>query len=123
MTTLGAPEVGAQPATRHLRGGVSRTFPAGPPALLRRRFPDSGIVRDEAGQAAELGAVLDLVEYSGIDGAFVYTYVAPSYPSSREAALDLDAASYALVGSWPDGSTERRAESGVVADRFASSTG
>lgn len=86
-----------------------------------RRLKD-GVVRDEAGQAAELGAVLDLVERSAVEGVFVYTYIAPSYPSSREPAFDLDAASYALVRSWPDGTTERKAAFGVVADRFASST-
>ena len=78
-----------------------------------------GIVRDEGAQAAELLDQLEAIESAGVDGAFVYTYVAPSYPSSPDPQRDLDAASFALVRSWPDGSTERKAAYRVVADRFA----
>ena len=85
-----------------------------------RRLKDF-IVRDEAEQASELGAVLDLVEASGIDGAFVYTYVAPSYPANDDPSRDLDAASYALVRSWSDGRTDRKAAYTAVAERYARS--
>ena len=46
---------------------------------------------------------------------FNYTYVMPSYPSSLENAKDLDAASYALVRSWPDGRAEPKAAYHTVA--------
>lgn len=78
-----------------------------------------GTVRDEAAQAAELEDVLDVIESSGADGAFVYTYVAPSYPSSEDPALDLDAASFALVRSWPDGATQPKRAYRAVAARYA----
>ena len=79
-----------------------------------RRLRD-GIVRDEGAQAQELAELLATAESSGIDGAFIYTYVAPSYPSSLENAKDLDAASYALVRSWPDGRAEPKAAYHTVA--------
>ncbi len=66
-------------------------------------------MRDEDGQARELEALLELIDASGADGAFVYTYIAPSYPSSADPVNDLDTASFALVRSWPDGRTEPKA--------------
>ena len=78
-----------------------------------------GIVRDEDGQARELGALLQLIDASGADGAFVYTYIAPSYPSSADPVNDLDTASFALVRSWPDGRTEPKAAYHAVAARYA----
>lgn len=77
-----------------------------------------GIDRDEVEQATEIVAVLDLIASSGAEGAFIYTYAAPSYPSSQEGPLDLDTASYALVRTWPDGTTERKAAFTAVADRY-----
>ena len=78
-----------------------------------------GIVRDEDGQARELDALLQLIDASGADGAFVYTYIAPSYPSSADPVNDLDTASFALVRSWPDGRTEPKAAYRAVAARYA----
>lgn len=83
-----------------------------------RRLRD-GIKRDESGQATELAAVLDLAELNSVDGALIYTYIAPSYPSSLDPAQDLDAASFALVRSWPDGRTEPKIAYGAVAERYA----
>lgn len=77
-----------------------------------------GVVRDEAEQAGELDALLDLAEQSGVDGAFIYTYVAPSYPSSPIPGEDLDAASYALVRSWSDRRTEPKLAFRAVAQRY-----
>ena len=57
----------------------------------------AGIERDESAQAAELDDLLETLDASGVDGAFIYTYVAPSYASGSDAASDLDAASFALV--------------------------
>jgi len=78
----------------------------------------NGIVRDEAGQAQELADLLATAESSGLDGAFIYTYVMPSYPSSLESAQDLDAASYALVRSWPDGRIEPKEAYRTVAHMY-----
>lgn len=82
-----------------------------------RRLVD-GVVRAEAAQAAELTDQLDEIAAAGVDGAFVYTYVAPSYPTSDDPQRDLDAASFALVRSWPDGRTEPKAAYRAVAERF-----
>jgi len=77
-----------------------------------------GVIRDEPGQAAELIVLLDQMDEAGLEGAFVYTYVAPSYPSDPDPARDLDTASFALVRSWPHGRTEPKAAYRTVADRY-----
>lgn len=95
---------------RRVAGGG--TPGAGGPHLV------DGIVRDESSQAAELIDQLDAIQVAGADGAFVYTYIAPSYPASHDPMRDLDAASFALVRSWPDGRTEPKAAYRAIADRF-----
>lgn len=88
-----------------------------------RRLPP-GTVRDEAGQAAELTGMLGAFEAAGVRGAFVYTLVAPSYPADDEdPRLDLDAASYSLVRSWPDGRTAPKASFHAVAAYYAQPPG
>ena len=77
-----------------------------------------GIERDETEQAAEVADLLTLMETAGIEAAFIYTYISPTYPSSRDPAYDLDTASYALLRSWPDGRTERKAVYQAVAERY-----
>jgi hypothetical protein len=77
-----------------------------------------GIVRDEVAQAAEISELLDVMESSGVSGAFVYTYVAPSYPSDPDPIHDLDTASFALIRSWPDGRTEGKVAYRTVAERY-----
>jgi hypothetical protein len=77
-----------------------------------------GIVRDEASQAAEIVELLDIMTSAGVAGAFAYTYIAPSYPSSTDPARDLDTASFALVRSWPDGRTEPKLAYAAVAERY-----
>jgi hypothetical protein len=84
-----------------------------PEARLR-----NGVVRDEAAQAAEVDNLMDVISSSGLAGAFVFTYVAPSYPSATDPAHDLDTASFALVRSWPDGGTEPKAAYHAVAARY-----
>jgi len=78
-----------------------------------------GIERDEGEQAGALSALLATAGSSGVEGAFIYTYIAPSYPSSLDPTQDLDAASYALVRSWPDGRTEPKAAYHTVAHLYA----
>jgi hypothetical protein len=82
-----------------------------------RRVRD-GIVRDEAGQTLELTDLLDTIDGAGLDGAFVYTYVAPSYAAHADARHDLDTASYALVRTWPNGRTGPKAAYRAVAERY-----
>jgi len=77
-----------------------------------------GIVRDEASQAAELVELLDIMTAAGVAGAFAYTYIAPSYPSSTDPSRDLDTASFALVRSWPDGRTEPKLAYAAVAEHY-----
>jgi hypothetical protein len=90
---------------------VDRSSPPG-------RLP-ADTVRDEALQASELADLLAIFEAANLRGAFVYTLIAPSYPSSAvDPALDLDAASYALVRSWPDGRVEPKAAFHAVAARY-----
>ena len=44
--------------------------------------------------------MLTTFEDSGVDGAFVFTFVAPTSPTSDDPKHDLDMASYSLVKSY-----------------------
>jgi hypothetical protein len=57
-------------------------------------------VRDEAEQAAELSEDLRIFDAAGVDATFVFTFVAPTSPTSDDPLYDLDMASYALVKSY-----------------------
>lgn len=57
-------------------------------------------VRDEAEQAREIIDVLTIFDRTGVDGAFVMTFVAPIAPYSKNPRYDLDMASYSLVKSF-----------------------
>ncbi len=57
-------------------------------------------VRDEAEQAHELTDLLTIFDDAGVDGTFVFTFVAPTSPSSDDPTYDLDMASYSLVTSY-----------------------
>lgn len=59
-------------------------------------------VRDEGLQAQELSDLLTLLKGAGVDGAFVFTFVAPTFPYNEDPRYDLDMASYALVKSYTD---------------------
>ncbi|WP_091341458.1 hypothetical protein [Micromonospora rhizosphaerae] len=76
------------------------------------------VVRDERAQAEEVGALLDAAQAAGVDGAFVFTYAAFSYPHQPEPEFDLDTAGYGLVAVLPDGSVRRKAAFDAVARRF-----
>jgi hypothetical protein len=60
-------------------------------------------VRDEALQARELTKQLGVLEAAGVEGAFVFTFVAPRNPYDEDSKYDLDMASYSLVKSYSDG--------------------
>ncbi len=62
------------------------------PRQLRDTF-----VRDETGQAQYLEELLNLFREEQVDGAFVFTFVMPSYPYSEDPRYDLDMASYSVV--------------------------
>ncbi|KPV42560.1 hypothetical protein AN477_17055 [Alicyclobacillus ferrooxydans] len=63
------------------------------------------VIRDEDIQAQYLTDMLALFEDEGVEGAFVFTFVSPSYPSSVIPEQDLDTASYSLVRTWLDSDT------------------
>jgi len=65
------------------------------------------LIRGESVQARYLTDMLALFENEGVDGAFVFTFVSPSYPSSDNPDYDLDVASYSLVRTWPDSEASR----------------
>jgi hypothetical protein len=82
------------------------------------RLP-AGTLRDEALQATELTQMLEVFETASVRGAFVFTFVMPSYPGSDlDPQLDLDTASYALVRSYPDGRAQPKASFRAVADYY-----
>jgi hypothetical protein len=67
------------------------------PPRLRGSF-----IRDEAGQAAFLVEMLRTFEQAGFSGAFAFTFIMPKYPhDEKDAQLDLDMASFAIVKSLP----------------------
>ncbi len=77
-----------------------------------------GTVRDEAEQVRELADLLRTYDAASLEGGFIYTLVAPSYPSNPNAELDLDAASYCLVRTWSDGRTEPKEAFHAVAAAY-----
>ena len=84
-------------------------------------------VRDEGVQARELTDVLSIFDGIGVDGAFVFTFVSPTFPYNEDPQYDLDMASYSLVKSYADkhGTTypdmlwEPKESFKAVADYFA----
>jgi len=85
------------------------------------RIP-AGTLRDEALQAVELTQMLEIFETVGVHGAFVFTFVMPSYPGNdQDPQLDLDTASYTLVRSSPTGRTQPKASFLAVADYYGRS--
>lgn len=57
-------------------------------------------VRDEGVQARELTGMLSILDSVGVDGAFVFTFVSPTFPYNEDPQYDLDMASYSLVKSY-----------------------
>ena len=79
----------------------------------------AGTVRDESEQARELVDLLRTYDAAGMEGSFIYTLVAPSYPSNPDPKLDLDAASYCLIRTWNDGRTELKQAFQAVGSHYA----
>jgi hypothetical protein len=84
-------------------------------------------VRDEGLQARELAKQLSVLDAAGVDGAFVFTFVAPRNPYDEDPKYDLDMASYSLVKSYtnrhgatyPDMTWEPKESFHAVADYYA----
>jgi hypothetical protein len=70
--------------------------------LIRPRL-NGNYVRDEELQAREIIDQLQILDDSGVDGAFVYTFVFPNNPYNENPRNDLDMASYSLVKSYEGG--------------------
>jgi hypothetical protein len=71
--------------------------------IVDRKNPgrlDGKYVRDEGLQAYELTDMLGILENSGVEGVFIFTFVAPTLKYNEEATYDLDMASYSLVKSY-----------------------
>jgi hypothetical protein len=58
--------------------------------------------RSEVTQARLVTELLDTFDAAHVDGAFVFTFVMPKYPSSDDPQYDLDLASYGIVKSYAD---------------------
>jgi hypothetical protein len=71
-------------------------------AELRKRSPrlKGHYVRDEGEQARELTEPFTIFDDAGVDGTFVFTFVAPTSPHSDDPRYDLDMARYSLVTSY-----------------------
>ncbi|WP_243450461.1 abortive infection protein [Desulfosporosinus sp. Sb-LF] len=59
-------------------------------------------IRDESVQANYLLELLDIFKAENVEGAFVFTFVSPTYPYHENCLYDLDMASYSVVKTYPD---------------------
>lgn len=103
-------------------------IPAPPP---RMKLKEGDYPRDEASQARLLARQLRLLEISGVEGAFVMTFVSPTAPFSDDPRKDLDRNSYSLVKTlpggrgrtYPDMAWEPKESFGAVADFYGEKLG
>jgi len=58
-------------------------------------------IRDEAMQARELVDMLRIIESSGAEGAFAFTFVTPALAYNDDPMFDIDMAGYGIVKSYP----------------------
>jgi hypothetical protein len=87
-------------------------------------------VRDEGVQVRELADLLAILDSAGVDGVFVFTFVAPGLAYNENPRCDLDMASFSLVKSYadrhgttyPDMSWEPKEAFGAVANYYAKQT-
>jgi hypothetical protein len=63
---------------------------------------DGHFVRDEDLQARELVDQLSILDAAGVEGAFVFTFVAPLNYFNEDPRFDSDLSSYSLVKSFPE---------------------
>ena len=62
-------------------------------------------VRDEGLQAREIAEQLAILDMSGVEGAFVFTFAVPNSPYNPDPRFDSDMANYGLVKSYPERET------------------
>ncbi|MFC5835322.1 hypothetical protein [Nonomuraea insulae] len=79
---------------RGARGLEIVQYDGGRPARL-----DGEYTRDEAGQAAYIGELLEIFDAAGVDSAFVFTFALHDFPHrpGGDSRADLDLASYGIV--------------------------
>ena len=114
-THRGAADLGA-------RGSFMVDWDGARPVALKGEY-----VRDEQEQATYLREVLDVLESTGIDTAFVCTFVSYNLPYSEDPAKNFDVASYGVVRvledgfgeTYPDLRWEPKAAFAVLAERYA----
>lgn len=63
---------------------------------------DGHYFRDESLQAHELTDQLGVLDASGVDGAFIFTFVSPMSHYNDDPRFDSDMPSYSLVKSYPE---------------------
>jgi hypothetical protein len=84
-------------------------------------------IRDEALQAREVRDMMSILNRAGVEGLFVFTFVAAALPHEADPRRDLDLASYAVVKSYshgcgatyPDLPWEPKAAFRMVAEEFS----
>jgi hypothetical protein len=76
-------------------------------------------VRSEEEQATDLMAMLDVFEAEGVRGAFVFTFVDPSYTYSPDPKYDLDMASFGVVTTFPADTGQGYNETGYWEPKLA----
>lgn len=102
------------------RGGGGWTivdFDADPPMVR------PGHRRSERAQAELVGELLDILREEGVDGVYVFDFLAAGFPHDSDPARDLDMASYGIVKVLPGGSAEsivweKKESFATVANRF-----
>ena len=75
---------------------------------------DGHYIRDEGLQARELVDQLGVLDASGVDGAFVQTFVAPNSPYNADPRYDSDMANFSLVKSFPQAETAQEFKKTMV---------
>ena len=94
------------------------------PSLLQL---NGDYIRDEGLQAREITEMLGILDSVGVEGGFVFTFVAPTSPHNENAKYDLDMAIYSLVKSfankygitYPDMTWEPKESFSAVAEYYA----
>jgi hypothetical protein len=79
----------------------------------------AGYVRSAEEQATDLMAMLDVFEAGGVRGAFVFTFIEPTYTYSPDPTHDLDMASFGVVKAFPADSGQGYNETGYWEPKLA----
>ncbi|MBM2615717.1 hypothetical protein JIG36_09140 [Actinoplanes sp. LDG1-06] len=76
--------------------------------------------RDEPGQAAYIGELLDIFDRGGVDSAFVYMFALANFPHRPDGdpRLDLDLASPGVVKVFDDGTWKPKAAFATIAESY-----